>query len=70
VLSPDKFQAWDEFIMACPEATFFHRAGWKQVIEQAFGHKTWFLYIEEGGCIQGVLPLAEIDSLLFGHNIR
>ncbi|MDF0679159.1 MAG: peptidoglycan bridge formation protein FemAB, partial [Nitrosomonas sp.] len=46
VLSEDKFQAWDEFIMACPEATFFHRAGWKQVIEQAFGHKTWFLYIE------------------------
>lgn len=69
VLSPDKFQAWDEFIMACPEATFFHRAGWKQVIEQAFGHKTWFLYIEEGGCIQGVLPLAEIDSLLFGHSL-
>lgn len=39
------------------------------MIEQAFGHKTWFLYIEEGGCIQGVLPLAEIDSLLFGHSL-
>ncbi len=55
--------------MACPEATFFHRAGWKQVIEQAFGHKTWFLYIEEEGEIQGILPLAEINSLLFGHSL-
>ncbi|MDL1865804.1 FemAB family PEP-CTERM system-associated protein [Betaproteobacteria bacterium PRO4] len=55
--------------MTCPEATFFHRAGWKQVIEQAFGHKTWFLYIEEEGEIQGILPLAEINSLLFGHSL-
>jgi len=69
ILSPDKFRIWDEFVMACPEATFFHRAGWKQVIEQAFGHKTWFLYIEEEGEIQGILPLAEINSLLFGHSL-
>ncbi|WP_292981610.1 FemAB family XrtA/PEP-CTERM system-associated protein [Nitrosomonas sp.] len=69
ILSPDKFRIWDEFVMTCPEATFFHRAGWKQVIEQAFGHKTWFLYIEEEGEIQGILPLAEINSLLFGHSL-
>jgi len=69
VLQSDKFRIWDEFVMACPEATFFHRAGWKQVIEQAFGHKTWFLYIEEKGEIQGVLPLAEINSLLFGCSL-
>lgn len=69
VLSSDKSQAWDEFILNCPEATFFHRAGWEQVIAQAFGHKTWFLYVEEDGHIQGVLPLAEINSLLFGHSL-
>lgn len=69
VLQADKFAAWDAFVASCPEATFFHRAGWKTVIEQAFGHKTWFFYIEEDGCIQGVLPLAEIDSLLFGHSL-
>lgn len=58
---------WDAFVMHCPEATFFHRSGWKKVIEQAFGHKTWFMYAECDGKIQGVLPLAEINSLLFGH---
>ena len=25
---------WDAFVDACPEATFFHRAGWKRVIER------------------------------------
>ncbi len=60
---------WDAFVEACPEATFCHRAGWKEVIDRAFGHKTWFLYAERNGCIEGVLPLAEVKSLLFGHSL-
>ncbi len=51
------------------QATFFHRAGWQRVIERALGHKTWFLYAELEGEIQGVLPLAEINSRLFGHSL-
>ncbi|MET0858669.1 MAG: peptidoglycan bridge formation protein FemAB, partial [Telluria sp.] len=58
---------WDAFVDACPEATFFHRAGWQRVIEQSFKLKTWFYYVEQGGQIQGVLPLCEINSRLFGH---
>ncbi len=57
---------WDAFVMAAPEATFFHRAGWKTVIEQVFGHRTFFLYAERDGRIVGVLPLARQKSLLFG----
>jgi FemAB-related protein (PEP-CTERM system-associated) len=60
---------WDAFVMACPDATFFHRAGWKKVIEAAFGHHTHFLYAEGNGEILGVLPLAEIKSRLFGHSL-
>jgi FemAB-related protein (PEP-CTERM system-associated) len=37
------------------------------VIEQSFGQKTWFYYVEQDGQIQGVLPLCEINSRLFGH---
>ena len=60
-------ERWDQFVTACEGATFFHRAGWKTVIESAFGHRTWFLYAEAGGRIEGVLPLAQVRSLLFGH---
>jgi FemAB-related protein (PEP-CTERM system-associated) len=60
---------WDAFVANCPDATFFHRAGWKPVIERAFGHKTWFYYAECNGKIQGILPLAEIKSVLFGHSL-
>ena len=60
---------WDEFVFAHPQATFFHRSGWLRVIESVFGHKGFFLYAERGGAIEGVLPLAEIKSRLFGHAV-
>jgi FemAB-related protein (PEP-CTERM system-associated) len=60
---------WDSYVQRTPAATFFHRAGWKAVLERAFGHITHFLYAEEGGVIVGILPLAEIRSTLFGHSL-
>lgn len=68
-LLPQDHARWDEFVRACPEASFFHLAGWKRVIEEAFGHRTHFHYVEEAGQITGVLPLAEVKSRLFGHSL-
>jgi FemAB-related protein (PEP-CTERM system-associated) len=62
-------QRWDAFVMACPQATFFHRAGWLRMIEQVFRHRGFFLYAEREGRIEGVLPLAQVKSLLFGHSL-
>lgn len=60
---------WDAFVEKHPEATFFHRAGWKEVLEKAFGHRTHFLYAEESGDIRGILPLAQVKSLFFGNTL-
>jgi len=60
---------WDDYVMAHPDATFFHRAGWQRVVKQAFGHRTHFLYAEQFGNIVGVLPLVQIKSRLFGHSL-
>jgi len=58
---------WDAFVMACPQATFFHRAGWQNIIARVFRHDTFFLYAERGGVIEGVLPLGHVNSWLFGN---
>jgi FemAB-related protein (PEP-CTERM system-associated) len=58
--------AWDRFVQATPEATFFHLAGWRRVLEQAFGHTTHFAYAEQDGAVVGVLPLARMRTRLFG----
>ena len=60
-------ERWDSFVMSCPEATFFHRAGWQHVIGNVFGHATYYLYATRGGALEGVLPLAHVRSRLFGN---
>ena len=62
-------EAWDAFVLTCPQATFFHRAGWQRPLEQVFGHDTHFLFAESGGRVEGVLPLAHVQSLLFGRSL-
>ncbi len=55
--------------MACPQATFFHRAGWQRLMREVFRHDTHYLYAHEGGRITGVLPLAHVNSVLFGNSL-
>jgi FemAB-related protein (PEP-CTERM system-associated) len=59
--------AWDAFVAASPEGTFFHRAAWARVIHEAFGHTARFTYAEQDGAITGVLPLVHVKTLLFGN---
>lgn len=71
--------AWDAFVENHPQATFFHRFGWQRVLQQAFGHKPYFLLVEEETAegqddkqavkIAGVLPLAQVRSHLFGNKL-
>jgi FemAB-related protein (PEP-CTERM system-associated) len=58
---------WDAFVERCPDATFFHRIGWRGLIEDVFRHRTHYLLAERDGELTGVLPLAEVKSRLFGH---
>jgi len=58
---------WEAFVAACPEATFFHRLGWREIIQEEFRHRCHYLVAERGREIVGVLPLAEVRSRLFGH---
>jgi FemAB-related protein (PEP-CTERM system-associated) len=68
-LDSANYARWDNFVQQNDDATFFHQSGWKTVIEQAFGHKTYFLYAEDDGEITGILPLVHVKSLLFGNNL-
>ena len=60
---------WDQFVLRCAGATFFHRAGWQKILRDVFRHDTYFLYVELDGQIQGVLPLAHVNSWLFGNSL-
>src|SRR4051795_3098487 len=68
-LAPGDEGRWDAFVASCPEATFFHLAGWRRVIETAFRHRTYYLMAERDGVVTGVLPLTLVKTRLFGASL-
>ena len=45
--------AWDAYILGAPTGTFFHRFGWRQVIEESLRQPCHFLLAERDGRIEG-----------------
>ncbi len=60
---------WDAYVLRHPQGTFFHRSGWARVVSRVWGHRCYLLGAWQGFQLVGVLPLGEIDSLLFGHSL-
>ena len=61
------YQQWDRFVDAHDAGSFYHLAGWREIITRAYGHPCHFLYTEQDGEISGILPLVHIRSRLFGN---
>lgn len=60
---------WDSFVHSSSHTSFFHLSAWKWLIEDIFNHRTAFLMAERGGAVVGVLPLAQMRSVLFGNSL-
>lgn len=58
---------WQAYVDRHPDGTFFHSLGWKRAVERTFGHRSWYLFAEEGRRLVGVLPLFQINSLVAGR---
>jgi hypothetical protein len=55
--------AWDNYAQSSPLTSGYHQSGWRRIIEEAFGHETYYLAAqEENGSVQGVLPLVLLPS--------
>jgi FemAB-related protein (PEP-CTERM system-associated) len=68
-LGDKHYDAWDKFVTAAPHGTFFHLAGWRDVIENAFRHTSHYIFAEQDGAITGVLPLVYLRSVFFGRKL-
>jgi FemAB-related protein (PEP-CTERM system-associated) len=60
---------WRSFVAESPEATFFHRLPWRDIIEETLGHRSHYRCAWRGDRLVGILPLTEIHSRLFGHSL-
>ena len=60
---------WDAYVRQHSHGTFFHLSKWRKIIENALGHKTYFIQAQQDGKIVGILPLGHIKSILFGNSL-
>ena len=58
---------WDAVVDSHPQASCYHGWVWREVFEEAFGHKTLYLAALRQGEPVGVLPLVLFRSWLFGQ---
>ena len=60
-------EEWDSFVHRHENSTFFHKIGWKNVVEKTYGHQPFYLVARENGQIKGILPLFLMRHILFGR---
>ncbi len=65
-LDPAHEHAWDRYVESQRQSTLYHHLAWRQVVHNAFGHETHYLYAHAAGRVTGVLPLVRLHSRLFG----
>lgn len=64
-----KNEAWDKFVVKASYATFAHLYGWKNVIEDVYGHPCYYFEAWDGNDLVGVLPTTFIKSRFFGKQL-
>ncbi|MCL5105163.1 MAG: FemAB family PEP-CTERM system-associated protein [Armatimonadetes bacterium] len=60
---------WTAFVNATPGACLGHDLAWRQVIEDALGHKPVYILATEDGAVMGVCPLFEARHSLLGKRL-
>ena len=66
-LLKDEASEWNDYVSNNPPASVYHRAEWRNLIHETFGHQGfYFLARDNNSRIRGVLPLVRLNSRLFG----
>ncbi len=66
---PSQDDARDAFVLAHPRSTFFHRAGWRRVVQTVFGNRSQEMIAWANDEIVGVLPLMEAPGFFGGKSL-
>ncbi len=59
---------WNTYVASNPAASIYHRSEWRELIHKTFGHDCLYLLARDRNKgVVGVLPLAHLNSRLFGN---
>ncbi len=53
---PKDKEKWDAYVESHPDVSPYHLFAWKDTVEQAYGHKGYYLIAEKNNSVCGILP--------------
>jgi len=63
-----QLKKWDAYVASHPQGSIYHLSEWQSIIKQQFGHNSFYLCSkDEDENINGILPVVQLKSLLFGN---
>lgn len=68
-ITRDDDRVWEALVSGAKESTFFHRIGWRDLLQTELGLDDEYLCACAGGRMLGVLPLLGVRSRLFGSSL-
>ena len=69
IAAPGDRDLWEAFVNARGDAAGYHAWDWQSVFTRAFGHQCVYLMARSGARVEGILPLVQIKSLIFGNTL-
>lgn len=64
----EQLAQWDRYVENHPEGCIYHLSAWQALIKKQFGHNSFYLLSKDNDKnINGVLPVVQLKSLLFGN---
>ncbi len=67
--TPAEEKAWDTYVYQSSQTGHYHLIGWRRIIQQVYGHQSLYLWAQDNGKVEGILPLIVIRSPLFGRSL-
>jgi len=68
-LDDNQSALWDAFVLAHPKGTFFHRLGWKRVMQKTYGYEPRYFCAWRGKELVGIAPSFLVSSWITGHRL-
>ena len=62
-------EAWENYVQHSRKATICHQFQWCTIIEQAYGHRAFYLMARHAGTVVGILPLVLVQAPLLGTSL-
>jgi hypothetical protein len=65
IVNPLAYSYWDNTLLSCPGASFFHTSTWARVLQKSYHYEPLYLTMGGDGKM-AVLPVMEVNSPLTG----